>query len=234
MYLIRSAHETESHLRSAIECELQGIFSVALDYDFIQRSPIRKSHRPCCKRFEKLAWTADQLKLILNGAPPDYGCLFAFIALMGLRLGELLALQWKHVDFNAGTIRVEQSLWRRQIVAPETAGSARTVPYGAVLGDILVNHKRRSQYNQPGDFIFCKPDGNFLNQDVLGKDVLYPMLDRLQIPRPKRLAGFHAFRHCAATFINGKTGNLKPAQNLLGHSNLSATAEHLYTQNDRG
>ena len=50
----------------------QGIFNVALDNDLMQRSPIRKSHRPDCKRFEKTAWTAEQLKLILDNVPPDY------------------------------------------------------------------------------------------------------------------------------------------------------------------
>jgi len=174
------------------------------------------------------AWTADQLKLILENAPPDYSCLFTCIALTGLRLGELLALEWKHVDLNSGVIKVEQNLWRGQIVAPKTIGSARIVPYGAVLGEVLVNHKRRSLHNQQEDFVFCKPDGDFLNQDVLRKDVLYPIPDRLNIPRPKRSAGFRCFRHSAASLINSQTGNLKLAQNLLGHSNLSTTAD-VYT-----
>jgi integrase len=206
----------------------QGIFNVALDNDLIQRSPIRKSHRPDCRRFEKMAWTAEQLKQILDHVPPEYNCLFTCIALTGLRLGELLSLEWKHIDFDAGVIKVEQGLWRGQIVTPKTIGSARNVPYGAVLGKLLANHKRRSQHDQPENFVFCKPDGQFLNPDVLRKDVLYPILDRLQLPRPKRSAGFHAFRHSAASLINNRTGNLKLAQNLLGHSNLSTTAD-LYT-----
>ena len=53
-------------------------------------------------------------------------------------------------------------------------------------------------------------------------------LDRLGIPRPARAAGFHTFRHSAVSIINAKTGNLKLAQKLLGHSNLSTTAD-IYT-----
>jgi integrase len=147
----------------------QGIFNVALDNDLIQRSPIRKSHRPDCRRFEKTAWTSDQLRLILENVPPEYSCLFTCIPLTGWRLGELLALELKHVDFGVRIIKIDQSLWRGQIVAPKTIGSARIVPYGAVLGEILANHKRSSLYNQSADFVFCKPDGNSLNQDVLRK-----------------------------------------------------------------
>jgi integrase len=57
--------------------------------------------------------------------------------------------------------------------------------------------------------------------------VLYPTLDRLQIPRAARAAGFHTFRHSAASFINAQTGNLKLAR-FLGHSQLSTTAD-IYT-----
>jgi integrase len=62
----------------------------------------------------------------------------------------------------------------------------------------------------------------------LRKDVLYSALDRLQIPRAARAAGFHTFRHSAASFINAQTGNLKLAQRFLGHSQLSTTAD-IYT-----
>ena len=72
---------------------------------------------------------------------------------------------------------------------------------------------------------------------MLRRDVLYPVLDRLGIARNSRAAGFHTFRHSAATIINQRTGNLKLAQKLLGHSNLATTAD-LYTHTsadaDRG
>ena len=60
--------------------------------------------------------------------------------------------------------------------------------------------------------------------------MLYPILDRLGIPRTSRAAGFHTFRHSAATIVNQKTGNLKLVQKLLGHSHLGTTAD-VYTHN---
>ena len=76
--------------------------------------------------------------------------------------------------------------------------------------------------------MFCKPSGESLNPDVLRRDVLYPILDRLGIPRSSRCSGFHTFRHSAASIVNRQTGNLKLVQRLLGHSNLSTTAD-VYT-----
>src|SRR5258706_16038951 len=43
----------------------------------------------------------------------------------------------------------------------------------------------------------------------------------------------HAFRHSAAFLINAETGNLKLAQGLLGHSEISTTADaYTHTSNE--
>lgn len=92
----------------------------------------------------------------------------------------------------------------------------------------LEEHRQNTSHQSDEDFVFCKPDGAPLNPDVIRRDVLYPALDRLQIPRSSRSAGLHTFRHSAASFINAETGNLKLAQKLLGHSTIDMTA-NVYT-----
>jgi integrase len=148
--------------------------------------------------------------------------------LTGARLGELLGLQWKHVNFDAQTLEIKQSLWEGELVQPKTEGSVRVIYFGPSLLSAFTSQKQNSNHNTPGDFVFCKEDGSPLNPDILRRDVLYPTLDRLGITRNPRAAGFHTFRHSAATIVNQQTGNLKLVQKLLGHSNLSTTAD-VYT-----
>jgi integrase len=148
--------------------------------------------------------------------------------LTGARLGELLGLQWKHIDFGAQSLEIRQALWEGELVAPKTEGSVRRIYFGPSLLSSLVVQKQNSNHSGQDDFVFCKDDGSPLNPDVLRRDVLYPTLDRLGIVRSRRAAGFHTFRHSAATIVNQKTGNLKLVQKLLGHSNLSTTAD-VYT-----
>jgi len=83
--------------------------------------------------------------------------------------------------------------------------------------------KENSNHGGQDDFVFCKDDGSPLNPDVLR-----PTPDRLGIVRSSRAAGFHTFRHSAATIVNQRTGNPRLVQKLLGHSNLSTTAD-VYT-----
>ena len=106
---------------------IQAIFSLAVDNDLIQRSPVRKKHRPAVPRSEKTAWTPEQVKAILNEIPLNYRPVFVCLALTGLRAGELLGLQWKHVSIETGELRVEQSLWNKQVVTPKTRSSRDSV-----------------------------------------------------------------------------------------------------------
>jgi integrase len=207
---------------------LQGVFSLAEDDDLIEKSPVRGRHKPVVPKEEKPVWTPEQVRAIIGSVPERYRALFACAALTGARLGELLALQWKHSDFDGRKLRIEQSLWRGRLVTPKTKGSFRTVLFGEALGKALTNHLQNSQHVGPEDFVFSKSDGSTLDPDTLRRDVLYPALDRLGIPRNSRSAGFHTFRHSVGSFINAQTGNLKLAQKLLGHSNLSTTAD-IYT-----
>lgn len=207
---------------------LHGIFQYAEDNDLINRSPIRAHHKPVCQKAEKSVWTSDQVRKILETVPAQHRCLFTCVALTALRLGELLALQWKSVDMHSKRLRVAHSLWNRQLVLPKTAASKRSIPLGNYLVDILAEHRRTSAFCNEGDFVFCRLDGKSLNPDVLRKDVLYCTLDRLNIPRSKGAAGFHAFRHSAASLINAETGNLKLTQKFLGHANFNTTAD-IYT-----
>lgn len=216
---------------------LQSIFSLAVDNDLIPRSPVRDRHKPRVTRSEKPVWTPQQLKLIVDSVPKINRSLFQCAMLTGARLGELLGLQWKNVDFETQKLEIKQALWEGQLVQPKTEGSVRVIYFGPSLLGALTSQRQNSNHNDPSDFVFCKDDGSPLNPDVLRRDVLYPALDRLGITRNRRAAGFHTFRHSAATIVNQKTGNLKLVQKLLGHSNLSTTADvytHTSADADRG
>jgi integrase len=158
---------------------LQGIFSFAEDNDLVARTPIRSRHKPVVQRKEKPVWTPEQVRKIIEGVPQNFRCLFITAALTGARLGELLALQWKHLNFQERTLRIEQSLWKGQLVPPKTVGSVRTIPLGDTLAQVLGDRQKNSPGNGPDNFVFCNAEGKPYNPDVLRKNVLYPTVDRL-------------------------------------------------------
>lgn len=207
---------------------LQGILALAVDNDLIAKSPIRKNHKPVYRRREKPTWSPAEVLAIFQAAPLEYRAFFCCAGLTGARLGELLALQIKHIDLSNRKLRIEQSLWHGKLVPPKTVGSVRTIYFGRALADAFGDHLSRSAFKRPDDFVFCKKNGSPLHPDVLRKDVLYPLLDKLGIARMPGTSGFHTFRHSAASILNQRTGNLKLAQKLLGHSSIDMTAD-VYT-----
>jgi len=91
-------------------------------------------------RNEKSVWTAEQVRKIIGAVPSRFQVLFTTVALTSLRLGELLALQWRHVDFENGKLRIEQSLWEGQIVSVKTKSSVRVILFGELLARHLTDH----------------------------------------------------------------------------------------------
>ncbi len=96
------------------------------------------------------------------------------------------------------------------------------------LVQILMDHRSRSKFTDPGDFVFCQADGSSIDPDSLRRLGIYPALERAGVPFRKRASGCQAFRHLAASVIHEATGSLKLAQKQLGHSRISTTGD-IYT-----
>lgn len=123
----------------------QSIFSLALDDDMIPRSPIRKRHKPAIRRIEKVIWTATQVKTIIESVPTEYAALFTCVAMLGVRLGELLGLQWGDIDLLNNKLHVRRSLWQDRLVSPK-CDSQRTI---FCLVDILAESFKRTANSVP-------------------------------------------------------------------------------------
>jgi|SRR4030095_9966717 integrase len=70
------------------------------------RSPIRKKlHRPYgadATTKKEMALSAAEIQQVLLWIPDEYQALFTFVAMTGVRVGELLGLRWFNIDFGRG------------------------------------------------------------------------------------------------------------------------------------
>src|ERR1044071_5841889 len=144
--------------------------------------------------------------------------LFLCMALTGLRVGELLGLRWRDIDFQNRRLTVMRTLWRKKLLTPKTEASKRTLHLPVALVEILKIQRHQSTWTAPDDFVFAKEDGAPLNADALRVNVLFPALEKAKIVRQKSTHGFHLFRHSAASIVHAETRDLSLAQELLGHS----------------
>jgi len=75
----------------------------------------------------------------------------------GIRIGEVLALRWKHVDFEGGILRVREAVYDAHFGTPKTASSIADVPPGPETIAALDQHLKRVKGElEPNALVFCE------------------------------------------------------------------------------
>lgn len=133
---------------------LQSIFSLAVDNDLIARSPVRDRHKPRVTRSEKPVWSPEQLKLIVDSVPKQHRSLFQCAMLTGARLGELLGLQWKHVDCDSQKLEIKQALWEGELVLPIDRRKYQGDLFRTFASECAHISKAKFRPQQPGELRF--------------------------------------------------------------------------------
>ena len=141
---------------------------------------------------------------------------------IGLRIGELLALEWKDVDLHREQISITKSchdgkdkngVFTRITDTPKTITSNRTIPIPKQLIPLLKDMKRQSDSNYVIESK-GKPIGVRTYQRTFER-----LLKRLNISHK----GFHALRHTFATRAVECCVDVKTLSEILGHKNAMVT-----------
>jgi integrase len=171
---------------------------------------------------EKHVLLPDQIPPLLAALEEPARTMVLVGVLTGLRIGEILALRWKDVDFNSGELRVEQACYRGLIGTPKTKGSRRTLPLPESLQDELKRLGKKSVSEE--HLIFQTRNGTpFSDTNLLHKH-LKPAGRKLGMP----WLNWHTLRRTHATLLQHAGATLREAQAQLGHTKMSTTLE-LYT-----
>jgi len=72
----------------------------------------------------------------------------------GLRISECLGLQWQDVSFADAMIHVRRTWTCGQVGLPKSKASKGPVPLHPLLADFMCLWKEKTQYSQPGDWVF--------------------------------------------------------------------------------
>lgn len=145
----------------------------------------------------------------------------------GLRVGEALALTWKHVDLERKQLYVEQALniHTRKITPPKTEGSVGYVPFPQFIGDLLREIKSESASE-----IYGFNDELF----VFGGLAPYHYSDyRRKFKQVFPDLRIHDLRHSYASYLINRGVDIYLVKELMRHDDIKQTANtygHLYTE----
>jgi integrase len=163
----------------------------------------------------------------------------------GMRLGEILALRERSVDFDSRMIRVREALEETAAhgvrpKAPKTGAGRRDITMPQIVIEALREHRRkllelRLQTGQGrlmlDDHLFTNVEGRLLRTSRVSSDWGL-LMDRLGRPE----VTFHPLRHThASQLIATKAIDIVTISRRLGHSNPNVTLAiyaHLFRKDD--
>lgn len=148
--------------------------------------------------------------------------LYLVAAMTGLRLGELLALRWRDVDWVAGVIRVRRNYVRGQYGTPKSRRSSRAVPMADEVGGALDLMFKASDYQADDDLVFGHP----ATGKAIGKANVTRRLHKALTDAELSDHVFHDLRHTFGTTMAAAGVPMRTLQEWMGHKHITTTERY--------
>lgn len=213
---------------------LHGALEQAARWGLVARNVADLALPPRAARHEMATLSPEQARMLLETAASErLEALYVLALSAGLRQGELLALRWRDINFDAGSVQVRGSLQRTTggltIAEPKTARSRRLITLTAAAANALRRHRsaqakerlRLGAIWEDNDLVFANEIGRPIEAGNLLRRSFWPLLERAGLPHMR----FHDLRHTAATLMLGQGVHPKVVAEMLGHSQISVTLD---------
>jgi integrase len=141
-------------------------------------------------------------------------------AMTGMRQGELLALRWRDVDWDAKRIRVRRNYVRGYWGTPKSRSGERSIGLATRVGTQLKELRQGSRFVADGDLVFGSP--------ITGEPLDHASLLR-RFRKALKAAGvrrvrFHDLRHTFGTRMAASTEvPMRKIQEWMGHRDYRTT-----------
>ncbi len=192
-------------------------------------------------RREMQTYTPDEIRLVLRAADKERNGHLWYLALSGLRRGEIAGLKWSDVDFETGAITIARN--RVQLGAatvvenePKTQSSCRILPLDEGLISVL--KRASSRYAQEKLALgAAHADSGYVAVNEAGEPytpgALTNMWHRLTTAAGVRPIRLHDARHSCGTALHLRGVPMAVIAKWLGHADASITARiYAHSQDD--
>jgi integrase len=235
---LRAAGKSEKTIAGAL-ATLQSIIRFALRNGWIAQNPVERleaGERPHPVPRRQRVLGRDEIVRLLVACAPRYRTLVATAIYTGLRISELLGLQWSDFDLDEGELHVKAQLSRAHRGIPskrvglKTAAAHRDVPLTPQLVARLREHRRELPPVGEETWVFHTGAGTpFGHRNVetraLNSAAELAGLDDGAWPRLR----FHDLRHTFAShLILDLRLDVAQVSRILGHAQVSTTL-NVYT-----
>ena len=229
---------TSVHYTRLITSALRSILQKGVEWGYLKANPAQVKIRYPQKVKEEIEpLSASEVRRFLQSTLDQWHAFFAMAIWTGMRVGELMAAKWEHVDWKGQRYNVRETLQPdHTFTSPKTTGSVSPVFLSPFLIDALKAHRRAQAAEKlragitwaDGDLLFTTTDGRSLAASTV-RNHLWRTLDRAELRRIR----LHDLRHTCASLLIAQGANIKIVQKQLRHSTVEMTLDvygHLYPE----
>lgn len=215
------SRQVKAHVRGLMHT----LFQVGMRWDLLDKNPVSLV-RQSRKRLKKpRTLTPSEFKALHSQLDEPYKTMVLTTACLGLRVCELLGLQWDDIDFENLTVSVRRSLSEGEVCDTKTEASEAALPLDPDLAKALLEHKARADFAAGTGFVFAGKNGNPPWPDTIRADYLHPAAEKAGVGK----VGWHSFRHTYSTLLHALGTTPEVQKELLRHADIQTTL-NIYTQ----
>ena len=199
---------------------LSRMYRSAVEWGYVERNPVTGVGLLKLPPQEFAFWDAAQSErflTVIQATEPSHYPFFLTALRTGMRMGELVALEWSHVDLALGRIDVRWSVHRGERTSPKN-GRGRSIPLSPRLAEVLARQRQRCGRSP---LVFPCQKGGYLTRDKV-KRPMWRAIERARLPRIR----FHDLRHSFASQLVMAGVPLVAIQQYLGHADLTMTMRY--------
>ena len=218
---------------------LRAMLHKAVYWQLIVANPAERVQAPKAKKPKRRSYDDEQTKILLENLEllsveeTKYKVAIILTIFTGVRLGELMGLEWQDVDFKNGIISINRSSQYLSDMGvftktPKTESSIREIAIPEFIVSLLEEYKlwyeeQKSIYGElwtNSDRLFVQADGKPMHPSSISKwFVRY--VSTIGLP----VINFHGLRHTNASLLVAQNVDIAVVSARLGHAQISTTLD---------
>ena len=218
---------------------LRAMLHKAVYWQLIVSNPTERVQSPKARKPKRRSYDDEQTKILLENLEQlsiedtKYKVAIILTVFTGVRLGELMGLEWQDVDFKNGIISINRS---SQYLAdmgiftkvPKTESSIREIAIPEFIISLLEEYKlwyeeKKSIYGElwtNSDRLFVQADGKPMHPSTISKWFV-KYVGQIGLP----VINFHGLRHTNASLLVAQNIDIAVISARLGHAQISTTLD---------
>jgi integrase len=213
------AGKTRSHLKAL----LHRLFEYAMKWRLlsIQRNPMElvEVKGGSKRRKRPRILTVEEFYALVALLPQPYQTMVIVAQCLGLRVSEILALQWCDIDFENLTIMVQRAVVHGRVNAVKSEYSEDLLPLDPDFATILLNWKAKC-LQSPEGWVFPNPTSlKPYHASPIQQDYIRAVGRKLGFGD----IGWHTFRHTYRSWLDASGAPMGVQQKLMRHAQISTT-----------